>query len=344
MPRPMPRAFLHIGLAKTGTKTLQGALLALEQPLRERGVHHLRTGRFGPQGGHHRIAWALRDAAHPRLGDYELARTAAEVARLRARGVDIVLTSEEFSLLAYSAAALGALDAMLEGFERVVVAYVREQATYFNSFYAELVKDLQTAERADAVIGRLRAEPRYHYADWMRPFAERFERLVVRPYERSVLRGGDVAADMLALIGAEDLAVPEGELNVSPDPLQIALYRRARAVLEARGQTEATLPPEDWRAVKHAVDAHVKARGKGHGTGYGTGYGTGRAFWGLDRPLLDSIRAQFAESNAAFLDRHAGGARFRERRPERNALALGDVPPEERRALLATVLRALPGG
>lgn len=139
---PDRTAFVHIGTHKTGTTSIQELLAKNARRLRHHGLLIPTAGRSEPNSGHHNIAWELACDARfdPRLGTLET--VLAELAATPARTPDACISSEDFELLHGNAAALRRLRDGLEqiGFTPRIIMYVRPQADYIESAYAEAVK------------------------------------------------------------------------------------------------------------------------------------------------------------------------------------------------------------
>lgn len=176
-------AFIHIGLAKTGTTAIQQSSTSLQDAMSRDGLKFLESGRIGKDGGQHGIPWRIMNDPRADLlcPSYVLAETRAELAANQTRNV--VVSSEEFSLLAYDDKQLATLRELFDGYHLCGIVYVREQVEYFNSFFVELVKDIATGETVDDFVKKISSEARYDYGNWMQPFATAFDDLIVRPYD-----------------------------------------------------------------------------------------------------------------------------------------------------------------
>jgi hypothetical protein len=131
----------HIGSHKTATTTLQNALAANEDLLARAGLLYPKSGRHF--SGHHPLALQLRDPEQRNqpletLGDWpELLR---EIDASPAR--DVLLSSENFEWLQD----LSRLQGLTRHYRVRVLFYMRTPASYLESFYNQLVKDLKTRE------------------------------------------------------------------------------------------------------------------------------------------------------------------------------------------------------
>ena len=136
------RAFIHIGLAKTGTKSIQFALAQRRSKLERAGWIYPRQGTTTNRSGHHGFAWYLGQATHehPGLKRFDIAAFNAAVAS--ANDKNIIISSEGLSALSSSEEGIRSLVEHFPDHEIVVVTYVREQADLVNSRYGEILSDL----------------------------------------------------------------------------------------------------------------------------------------------------------------------------------------------------------
>jgi hypothetical protein len=201
------RVLLHAGLHKTGTTALQQFLCAAAERLRARGVLYPAAGRSRdwPEG-HHNIAWQL--AGDRRFNSLVggLDEVAAEVAAFPG---DSVLSSEGFESLLGAPARLAPLleHRLLRGHAFTLVLWAREQASYVESLFFQMLRHGMAVDAADfcaAVLarGRLRHEGWVFHFDYEALRAGLLglpARLAVRPY--AGLAGGSSASDFLAFAG-----------------------------------------------------------------------------------------------------------------------------------------------
>jgi hypothetical protein len=134
-------AYLHVGTHKTGTTSLQAMLAENDALLARSGIHVPVTARVTPgSAGHHNIAWELNNPYQFDPEGGTLDALLDEIAQVAAPTVCI--SSEEFELLAADPDKLRKLAAALRsvGYEPHVIIYLRPQADYIESLYAEIVK------------------------------------------------------------------------------------------------------------------------------------------------------------------------------------------------------------
>jgi hypothetical protein len=228
MPNP-PTLYLHCGLHKTGTTSLQAALSASHARLREAGLLYPLAGRFPlrdrPGGGpgkphHHNLVFQLArsrrfDHRHGDLGDL-----ASEIATFDG---DVVLSSEIFEWFLADPPALAPIEqlARMTGRRFVIVIYLRNQIDYCESLFHEMLKHgagREYRQHADAIAQAGQSA----FRDWVNQFD--YERmldglagsglceLTVRNVHS--LAGGSIFADFAAAIGFDgDIQPSPGEEN-----------------------------------------------------------------------------------------------------------------------------------
>lgn len=277
--RPAMRLWLHIGVHRTGSTALQKLLSRNRDRLLDQGFYY-------PEGGENQ-AWLVDRFQH----DHEAAMKAvAEAAGAAAASGchDLVLSSEDFSSLQDIAPL-----AELEGrFDTRVIVYLRRQDLWLESWYNQNIKwpwslELSTLSPA----GFLDRRDRFHWIDyaatlkrWSAIFGA--DRLVVRPFEKSQLRGS-LAADFCQICGIdlEALETPPRDVNASAPP-QAVEFMRHLGLIHKHGAGRFAI----IRAVTQAFrDADLDQV---------------RHFW--SDALRLSIVNEFAESNAEVATRWLG--------------------------------------
>lgn len=335
----MPTAYVHIGLAKTGTTAIQRAAAKLQEPLEAAGIRFLRHGRTDEQNGHHCLAWALRSArqANGACSPDTLEEVRAELAGLAGTDTNVLVSSEELSLSAYRPLELAALRDLFAGYRLCVLVYVRDQVDFFNSFYVELIKSMLTAESVGECLDRLSQEERYHYADWLRPWRGVCDELIVRPYDRPAFVQHSVLDDFFARIGYAG-AMPDhlGQSNPALSATEVAALQRVMRELQESGITPETVPPAWWRALRADVHAALRT----------ADLSTSGKYWGIPPKVTQALHDKFRESNRAFFADFMGepytfsGA---DTAPPLNVATYQDVPAAVREALQRVVAAAREG-
>lgn len=216
------RLLLHAGLHKTGTTALQKFLHREAGALAGRGVLYPRTGRIGRSFDHHSIAWQLTGDRRYRAELGTLDQLAAEIAAFDG---DAIVSSEGFGTLLAAPDGLAPLlrHPALGGHDLTLLLYLRDQASFSESLFFEMLKHGMAEEAArfgDAVLtqGQVRyREWTFHFDYWAlaeRIAAEPGLTLAVRAY--ADLAGGSTVSDFLGFAGLGGVAA--GDLGERANP------------------------------------------------------------------------------------------------------------------------------
>jgi hypothetical protein len=194
--------FLHAGTHKSGTTYLQNFLQSNEYALAVEGLYVPIAGRVSPSG-HHNIAWELTgdtryDPIHGTVSD--LLEELSSVSASRA-----CVSSEDFEYLYGNPQALKTFRSRLNeiGYAVKVLFYLRPQAEYAESLYAEFVRHGFTLDFPEFLelfaASKLKKCPTSDYSVLLNPFAEVFgtDNLIVRRFWNA--RGPDrILVDFLS--------------------------------------------------------------------------------------------------------------------------------------------------
>ena len=196
--------FLHAGTHKSGTTYLQSFLQSNEYTLAGAGLYVPIAGRVSPSG-HHNIAWELTgdtryDPSHGTVSD--LLAELSSVGASRA-----CVSSEDFEYLYGNPQALKTFRARLNeiGYAVKVLFYLRPQAEYAESLYAEFVRHGFTLDFPEFLElfaqSKLRECPISDYFVLLNPFAEVFgtDNLIVRRF-RNARRPDQILIDFLSRV------------------------------------------------------------------------------------------------------------------------------------------------
>jgi hypothetical protein len=232
--------YLHAGIHKTGTTSIQMLMTANATPFGAIGIHVPYAGRpvkyfNNPYFSHHNVAWELSGYQQYDATDGGLDAVVAEIAHVNAPTV--VISSEDFEFLHTKPATMTKLADALKGtgYDVRVILYLRAQHDYSLAIYNEHSKaghGINPAAYFKGIADTGVYEPkgavdvytgvnRFAYLPLIKAFADAFgdENLIVRAY-----RGGrppdEILHEFLAIVGGgavpfASLAKP-GELNVSP--------------------------------------------------------------------------------------------------------------------------------
>ncbi|MEN6441506.1 MAG: hypothetical protein ABFD97_23320 [Syntrophobacter sp.] len=160
----MGKIFVHCGLHKTGSTALQDVFGTRADELRKAGFFFPRTGVPADLSGQHNIAWQI--AKDRRFGQStgDLDALAAEIDGYEG---NIILSSEDFeSSLAHTDRLLPLLQlARSAGRSIVFIVYFRNQNSYLESLYQEMLKHGFGDEYADS-FNSVYSNGVLHIKDW----------------------------------------------------------------------------------------------------------------------------------------------------------------------------------
>lgn len=216
------RLALHIGIHKTGTTTFQRFCAWHRAELRARGIDYpleaLGDGRVDFNG----LGTALLADAEEAAGCWGRVLAAASQPLTLLSGEALCRLDDE---------QVAAVREWTRDFEVGVIVYLRNVEDYLVSAYKQRIKRGSFAGAFGAFISEHAAAVDYDalVRRWEGAFGA--DAVDVRVYDR-VVRDSDVVTDLLASLGAEDLAPPvEPErANVSPDDRTVALVRAINRV------------------------------------------------------------------------------------------------------------------
>lgn len=255
----MAQVFLHVGLNKTGTSSLQDFMaMNAELLLAREGVLYPKAGRVG--AAHHGVTERLK--GHAPAGQPDVLQALAEEIR---HADKVVITSE--SLHGIGPKPLAALAETLKGHEVRVVFYLREHVAYLASWYQQNVQASQSSMGFETFC-HYNHKPLHKV---VQPWAQQFGvgQVTARLYDRAVLAGGDIVQDFAQVLG---LTIPlsecrrkgwESNPSVSGNLLFIKrllnnFYRREQATQVVDELTELSKLKPSFRGRMH-VPAHVVA-------------------------------------------------------------------------------------
>jgi hypothetical protein len=218
------RVLLHAGLHKTGSTALQQFLSSATATLRARGLLYPVSGRSADYPlGHHNIAWQLAGDRRFRSSIGTLDDVAAEIAAFPG---DAILSSEDFESVLGTPARLTTLikHPLLKNHAFTVLFWAREQASYFESLFFEMLR-YRMAQEAERICDALLAHGQVQHEDWIFHFDYHAiwhnllalpATVVVRPYR--ALAACSIVADWLTFAElASDYTDPtEPEQRANP--------------------------------------------------------------------------------------------------------------------------------
>ena len=224
----MKKLVLHIGMAKTGTSTIQETLGQAAAQLQEQGIFYAPWKPFN-----HSFSFTVLFLKQPEKSFYykQLAPIsdedwASELERLAqqweaffssAQSGSWVISAENLGRLTEEG--LAALRAFVQPFfdEIRVVAYVRDPLHALRSKWEQDVKELREPMSPQALLARTKKQLTYRFFQrWIEGFGE--ENFILRRFDPGRFEGGNLVADFFAAAGLSldnKLAPPEKESNQS---------------------------------------------------------------------------------------------------------------------------------
>jgi len=232
--------WLHIGLVKTGTTTLQSFLAENSEALLEQGLDYPTPRIGGPPGTtHYNLALELR--RHPRFKPG--GATWQQIIDRAHENPDrsMVISAESFQHLASHPEMIEDLAKRLRGFETRVICYLRSPADLAESWYIQKCKTGHTRTSLELFLERTRDELRFtRLLDPWEVFGR--DRIVVRMFERAQMVNGDLIDDFLHVIGAKTrdsgLYREIERHNESPGCLSLALAEMVASSLTSTSEPQ----------------------------------------------------------------------------------------------------------
>ena len=246
----MNELVLHIGRHKTGTTAIQWHLAEHAYP----GLNYPRSGRVRPDGrvqpGHHTLARTLQDPASELSGN--LRRIQLGIRWEARRSETLVLSSEGFQNLDRSGIErVERFVASLRPKRFTIVCYLREYLSYAISAFQ------QSAQSNPGVHDFIAYAEGVGDIDLSASVAEwrRIGDVVLRPYDRTLLKEGDAVTDFLALLGRQPVIDPTSVADRNPSISGNLLL--TKVVLNEAGWPH--LP--GYNALRKCAAAHERFRG-----------------------------------------------------------------------------------
>lgn len=228
----MKHVYLHIGLEKTGTKSLQVFLKGNESALRAKGFSYLCDDAkpYFQEVGHFPVA-ACFSSECPDFVSPAKFRPATEVLGELRRDVElcdkhVILSCEHFSSRLRDARPLQAIRDALPNRSLKVICYLRRQDEFALAAYSTAVL---SGRRRPFRVDQVTAKHRYYnFQETLELWGSAFgrESILVREFDRERLVGGDIRRDFLGLLGIDDAGFCFGrDENISLDAQQVEALR-----------------------------------------------------------------------------------------------------------------------
>ncbi|QGZ96540.1 hypothetical protein [Terricaulis silvestris] len=206
------RLYIHIGIGKTGTSSIQHMLANSAQALADCGFYYPQQGRNGTAAHHSLAAFDVDD-----LGVGIEAYFKALLEELDAQSApNAILSSEGFCFC--RPRVVRRIGELLSSYHVRVIFYARRPVELIASSYLEKLKAGQlTNATIEQFYKVCLAERSFFMSDRLDSWAIEFGRqaLSVRLYDRRFLKG-DSVSDFLDVIGAGEMPADMGEVQENP--------------------------------------------------------------------------------------------------------------------------------
>lgn len=201
----MKKLFLHIGLPKTGSSTLQSFLYQNTDNLRNFGYLYPRTGippkkTLFQHTAQHNLGWIIEKSAkfNPAFGTWKEVHEEIENAN-----VDNIIISAESLGRVKSKKQIAILASELKSYDTKILVYLRRQDLRLESLYTQFVKSGQYAENISSFVQTRKNSSDYYKI--IQPWKEAFgiNNIIVRPLEKTQIP--NICLDILKVVGINDL-------------------------------------------------------------------------------------------------------------------------------------------
>lgn len=254
--------YLHIGSHKTGTTSIQQFLRSQRRVLRARGIHYPTSDNNLNLGGV--LGKPDADMPSPR-------RIAEIMEMLTPRKSPVVIASTEgFSYLASRAMIAAYHERLAAQFSDIkIICYLRRQDQLAISHHQEGANAQSKpavrlhGHRPFALPEQCELQRKYlDYETRIGHWADLFgdDAMIVRVYDRTLLKGGDVLADFLDIVGLSDIYQADApERNVSMGIIQTKVGHIISDIVSDQHVRQTVLKhlPESPRMLPRRADAEV---------------------------------------------------------------------------------------
>lgn len=308
----MKKLFIHVGMHKAGSTSIQTALNTQRDLLNDHGIFVPATGTDGYTRAHHNIAWELNreDRFEPDQGSLadlhlELSRANPEKAIISSEGFTSLdtrpgLGRERFLQKIASAGAAGdtrygrikdLADSL--GYAVVIVGFLRDYASCMNSAYTQQIKTFKHARSFDEYVAAQRRNDRWRYADVFLGWESIADEMRCFP------NGEDNVQTLFEMMGVATVEQQAKRRNGGVGPKTIECSRILFRALEGEQQNVLSKDRSRKTRDREKVHPHRAVRAAAKALGWDKD-----AFWGFDFESATSLQEEFVERDRAFLQRH----------------------------------------
>lgn len=202
-----PRFILHIGSNKTGTSSIQTMLHTNREALEKAGWNYpdFHLDYFA----HHKLAYSIGNRNKLALPEGWQNSFCQAIADPQQR---YIISSELFFRLVPPAAAAQ----FFPPEQTRVVLYLRDHLSYMTSWYAQAIQERNLIASFTDYVQIFNQPYMQFLAEWDAVYGP--DRVIVRPFKRDKLVGGDVRRDFLKIlddIDSSDFDLPETDSNLT---------------------------------------------------------------------------------------------------------------------------------
>lgn len=194
----MRKLFIHIGLPKTATTTLQSFLYENRDNLRNYGYLYPQTGIPDKLKAHRNLSWLIvrRKKADLSFGTWKELNQEVDDSNFK----NVIISSEFFSIA--NNKHIDILKSKLKFYDVKIVVYLRRQDVRIESQYTQNVKNGIYASDIVSFAHKKRDESDYYKV--LEPWRQAFGtmNIIVRPLEKTQIP--DICNDILNVIGIND--------------------------------------------------------------------------------------------------------------------------------------------
>lgn len=236
-----PVLYLHIGLPKTGTSTIQGLLFDNTEALQHQNYLYPRA----TLGGKSDFAYAHHNLARAAYEQDASIWLSFQKEILANRSKKLLVSSEAFSNCR-NQTQLEFIKSYLEYFDVKIIVYLRRQDDFLQALYQTIIVYGEEAIPFDDFYERMFSEHEKnrsldYYFLVNDIFATAFgkENIIVRIYEKSQLYQADLLRDFLHTVGIEptsDFALDIPNNNLSFDAHSLEKYRQLKQIFKGEDE------------------------------------------------------------------------------------------------------------
>jgi len=237
--------WIHIGLNKTGTTTIQSFMRQNAGQLEGLGYRYPVTGDRGPSA-HYHLARELRDVPEKGAGG----ESWGQLSNWQIQHPDRHLIVSCEGLFRLQASRITDLAERIAGTEPRIVVYLRRQSALMESWYMQRLKTGRSTDSFDTFARKNRDT--LVYSEMLKGWVEAFgkDRVIIRIYDRPSLVNGDVIDDFLDCVGlplqgTRPDYMPVESLNDSPGPRSLALAQLLFGIAPTLGNRKRRRKRED---------------------------------------------------------------------------------------------------